>query len=114
MGAEKASKFCNGSSVKETNDIILNLAKTSKNSDKGAIGFKKSTYPRSKMPIELKHKFDLISENFNYNDEFVFSIDLSNPSNIKVNKQVNEKVIEAGINYPELLIEDVLLYQMRK
>ena len=51
---------------------------------------------------------------FNYNDEFVFSIDLSNPSNIKVNKQVNEKVIEAGINYPELLIEDVLLYQMRK
>lgn len=51
---------------------------------------------------------------FNYNDEFVFSIDLSNPSNIKVNKQVNEKVIEAGINYPELLVEDVLLYQMRK
>ena len=32
--------------------------------------FKKSTYPRSKIPLELKQKFDLISDNFNYNDEF--------------------------------------------
>jgi uncharacterized protein (DUF2344 family) len=31
---------------------------------------KNSTYPRSKIPMELKEKFDLISENFNYNDEF--------------------------------------------
>lgn len=32
--------------------------------------YKKSTYPRSKIPVELKEKFDMISENFNYNDEF--------------------------------------------
>ena len=30
----------------------------------------KSTYPRSKIPQELKLKFDLVSDNFNYNDEF--------------------------------------------
>lgn len=29
LAAEKASKFCNGSSVKETNDKVLSLAKTS-------------------------------------------------------------------------------------
>ena len=33
-------------------------------------GFKKSTYPRAKIPMELKEKFDMISDNFNYNDEF--------------------------------------------
>jgi hypothetical protein len=32
--------------------------------------FKKSIYPRSKIPVELKRKFDMISDNFNYNDEF--------------------------------------------
>lgn len=29
VAAEKASKFCNGSSVKETNKTVLELAKTS-------------------------------------------------------------------------------------
>ncbi|CAI2385330.1 unnamed protein product [Moneuplotes crassus] len=32
--------------------------------------YRKSTYPRSKIPFELKQKFDVISDNFNYNDEF--------------------------------------------
>ena len=65
------------------------------------IVFHKSTYPRSKIPQELKEKFDLISDNFNYNDEFWRPENIEKQSklgNISVNKRVNTSVIKSGDN----------------
>ena len=71
------------------------FSQTVKNQDLNK-NFKKSTYPRSKIPSELKQKFDLISDNFNYNDEFWKQENLENQDfkPVKIKKQVFSKIKE--------------------
>lgn len=71
----------------------------SKNTAK--IIFHKSTYPRSKIPQELKEKFDMISDNFNYNDEFwrPDNIEKQNKAaNLNASRRINTSVVKSGEN----------------
>ena len=69
--------------------------------DESKIIFHKSTYPRSKIPQELKEKFDMISDNFNYNDEFwrPENIEKQNKGgNLNTSKRINTSVVKSGEN----------------
>ena len=63
----------------------------------------KSMYPRSQIPKELKNNFDLVSDGFNYNDEFWKYKDVKkfveNPNNKNTLNNITSKNRESKMSH---------------